>query len=1109
MNKRVAYILIFFLSLINFHAFSSHYMGGEITWECLSDGNYRFTMKLYRECNGILYDSIEPLNVTNNPTLSNISLKLVSRTDISPVCNSAGPAIHCNPTPSSPNTGAIEEWLYTSDALYPNGVTLSGIPPLQGWIFSYYGCNRNNCQNLINASSLCWFLRAVMYPFNGKDANPCFDNSPTFAEKPSSVICTGYPYTYNHDAWDKDLDSLSYEWAQPLESAGTPISSYVPGYSYTSPLPGPAIDPNNVAATINSHTGEMSFTSFTQGAFVVVIKVTSYKCGVKVAENFREMQIVLLACGNNSPPSLTAPFPDNSGNYVNYIDTVYAGSLVTFTMTAADSGLLPDGSPQTIHMFASGSQFGTNYTSTTSGCLNPPCATLNPAPQPPPVGVSGQNTVQTNFSWQTDCSHLTKTCGTISNVYNFIIKAQDDFCPAPAISVATITIVVLSTPVLPPPELRCASVNANGSVTLTWKAVSDSLNSFNSYHIYSSNNAMGPFSEIDSIFNINQTTYTDATVNANNQSVYYYIETRSGCNAVYYSSPSDTLETILLKATNSGAGTAILTWNPLHEPDLTTSDGWYHIYKGYPPGTWTLIDSTQSLTYIDSIRLCNAFVSYYVSIDDNLPCTSLSSVDGRQFQDIIAPATPVIDSVSVDLLTGKSVIGWMASSSSDTHGYIIYEDKSGIWVPIDTVYGKENTYYVNNSSIWSNPDSSSLSYCIAAFDSCRNTSPISINQNTIFLTSSLDICTNEITLNWTPYVNMLSGLNGYNIYMRENNGPVTLLGTNTSANLTYTYSSITPNALYVFSVQAINSAGVITSTSNSDTILAHVSPKPQFVYLRYATVRSNDHVEIKAIIDTSGYISKCRIMRSDYLAGPYNQVGTSTPLPLSNIITYKDFSANVNSKSYYYKIIIVDSCGYDVDTSNVGRTIYLVVEPTSNMTNNLSWNDYEDWLGSVQSYNVFRGIDDVLDPNPLVTLPAGSTSYTDDVSSYTSSNGKFSYIIYAYEGPGNPYLCADTSISNEAVAIQLPRFYVPNAFVPSGVNNIFIPVNVFVNTGNYVFTIYDRWGSVVFQTNDTKEGWNGKYQNSPAPSGVYVYHIKYKDEQGEYIEKYGTVTLLR
>ena len=564
----------------------------------------------------------------------------------------------------------------------------------------------------------------------------------------------------------------------------------------------------------------------------------------------------------------------------------------------------------------------------------------------------------------------------------------------------------------------------------------------------------------------------------------------------------------MVNAFNAGDGTAVLTWNALYSPNLPTSSGWYHIYKEYPAGTWTLIDSTQLLTYTDSIKLCSAFISYYVSIDDNLPCTSVSSIDGKTFNNIIAPETPVIDSVSVNTTTGYSTIGWAASSASDTHGYIIYENINGKCIPIDTVYGAGVTNYVNTHTLFGNTDSASLSYYIAAFDSCKNTSPISDYQKTIFLKSNYDICDRNITLNWTSYVNMYHGLKGYKIFMRFNNGPATLLATNSSSNLSYTQSSLMPNVSYIYFIQAFDSTGTITSTSNTDTIITRAISKPQFVYLKHVSVISNSYVEVKAIVDTSGYISNCKILRADTIIGPFTQVGISTPALLSNIITYNDFSANVNQRSYYYKVVIVDSCGNDIDTSNIGRTIYASALPSSDMTNYLSWNEYETWLGSVQSFNVYRRYDDT--PNTLLTtLPAGSTSYTDDVSSLTSSDGKFIYLIEALEGLGNPNLCSDSSISNEAVVVQPPRFYVPNAFVPRGVNNIFIPVNVFVNTSDYQFTIFNRWGIQVFQTNNTSEGWDGNYNGTKASEGVYVYFIKYKNSEGKYIEKQGTVTLLR
>lgn len=1104
-------VLLFALAFLSMNSFASHYMGGEITWECLSNGKYRFILKLYRECNGITYNNTESLSITNYSGLSSITMTLVTKTDISPLCNNGGPSIACLPSPSVANTGAVEEWYYTSDASYPTGVTLSGIPPSQGWIFSHTSCCRNPCTNIVNSSSLNWYLRAVMYSYNGQNANPCFDNSPTFAEKPSTVICTGYPFTYNHNASDKELDSLTYEWAQPLEAVNSPISSYAAGYNYLSPLPGPSQNVNNVPATVNPYTGEISFTSFTNGAFVTVTKVAAYKCGIKVAEIYREMQIVLLACGNNNPPQVTAPFINpTTGLYSNYIDTVYAGAIVTFPLSATDFEFLPNGSAQTLHLYASGSQFGTNYTSTTTGCLNPPCAILNPAPQSYPIGLAGQFGVQTNFSWQTTCDHLSTNvgCGSTSNVYNFVIKVQDDFCPAPAINISTITVVVLSTPVLKAPDVRCAAVDAAGNVILSWIPPIDTMNSFNSYHIYTSNSITGPFTLVDSIFNYNQTSYTHLGAGANTHTVYYYMKTRSGCLGKYYSPSSQKIQTIYLNVVNSGTGTAQLAWNAIHTPNFPTSLGWYRIFLEYPPGTWTQVDSTQLLNYEDTITLCNAFINYRIEIGDSSGCVSVSNIDGDLFQDGIAPPTPIMDSVSVDSLTGHSVLGWEASTSGDTKGYIIYENKNGIWVPIDTVYGITNTYFENTHPYFSNPDSASLSYCVAAFDSCQNTSPISTNQNTIHLTSQLDVCGGSVTLNWSPYSNMPGGIGGYYVFVSENNGVFQLLATNPSTSQSFLHTPLTQFSTYIYVVRAFDPVGTITSTSNADTIYAYTPNQPQFAYLRKASVENFDHVTVTGYVDVSAFVSTYRIMRSESITGPYILIGSVSPNTTSTI-SFSDFTAYVNQRSYYYKFVAIDSCGNEAITSNLGRTIYLTAEPDKDMKNQLEWNNYSQWLGSVELYNIYRKVDDVWDTSPIITLPGGTTSFTDDISQFINSEGVFGYYIEALEGAGNPYMFADTSISNEALALQPPRFYVPNAFAPKGLNNLFSPVSVFIDAADYNFKIYNRWGNMIFETSEINQGWDGKYEGEFCPQGVYVYSIKYKNSQNKLIEKTGTVTLMR
>jgi len=349
LRKKFFLFILVLLGLIP-EAFSSHYMGGEIIWECLPNGNYRFIMRVYRECGStVTFSDPETLN-TNAPcgaiTMRLYPNALAGKTDMSPVCNAdpTFPHVSCASTVGTSNAGGVEEWLYTSDVGHPNGVNINGVPPATGWYFSWTGCCRNPCTNITGSSSLDWFLRAIMYPYNGQNVYPCWDNSPVFIEKPTTVICTGYQFKYNPNATDKELDSLAYEWAQPLTAANTPITTYAANYSYNNPLPGPAFNTNNVPATINPYTGELTFTSFTQGAFVTVSKVTAFRCGIKIAEVFREMQVVLLNCGNNYPPEVTSPFINPvTGLYTEYIDTVFAGSIVSFGMSAQDLDFLNNG----------------------------------------------------------------------------------------------------------------------------------------------------------------------------------------------------------------------------------------------------------------------------------------------------------------------------------------------------------------------------------------------------------------------------------------------------------------------------------------------------------------------------------------------------------------------------------------------------------------------------------------------------------------------------------------------------------------------------------------------------------------------------------------------
>ncbi len=1091
-------------------AYASHWMGGEITWECQGGGDYVFKLKVYRDCNGVPGPNAAQLSVWNHPSINTIALTLISQTDISPSCNqvAGGPAaITCGVG----GPGAVEEFIFESAP-----ITITGVPPAQGWAFTWDNFFRNAAiNNLVDPDNSGITLRAVMYPFNGQNAGPCFDSSPQFAETPVTVACTGYPFRYNQNAYDPDLDSLAYSWGDPLDNLNgvfnPPVNpaaiQWEAGYSINSPLPGTTQNANNIPANMNPYTGEVSFTSFTQGNFVTVVKVESWRCGQKIAEVYREMQTVLLGCsGTNNPPVVTPPF--NGGT--SFADTVYAGDLVVFNFNSSDNETLQDGSQQTNILTPSGSQFGANFNDVNNGCPNPPCATLSD-----PIPLSGQNGIATTFSWQTDCSHVSSNngCSAESTTHTFVFRVSDDFCPAPGVNMPTISITVLGLPQVAAPDLRCASVAPNGDVTLSWEPTTDPMGSFTNYEVFVSGSPGGPYSSITTIPNINTTSYTHVGADAHLGSVYYYVATNSGCYGGQ-ATASDTLRTIFLEVDNPANGTAELNWNPIASPNVATSTGWYHIYQEYPvPGVWTLIDSTQygNESYIDTISVCTDTLNYRVEIADSSGCVSASSIDGDWFSDILPPTPPLINAVSVDTLNGLATIDWDPSPEQDTEGYIVLQLIGGAWVIIDTVWGINNNFYTH---LTSSVNAFSECYGLAAIDSCwsgvpssPNTSPMGTPHCSMYLTNSLDICPQEVNLEWNSYINWPAGVLQYEIYAIENGGTPVMVGVNTPNDTNFVHTNINAYSTYCYVVKAISNDGK-ESLSNKSCRYIHRPLQPTFNYLSVATVTSEESIAVRIIGDPAASVSHYRIERADEQLGPYVPVGTVGSAP--NPIQYTDFTPLPGEQEYYYQVVVVDSCGDDALTSNYARTMLLRVYADQNrLLNIVQWSSYRGWDGNIVAYNIYRSVSGVFDPTPIVTVPPTIQYYEDDVADLitTTADGEFCYYIEAVESFNN-YGVAEISHSNTVCAYQEPKVWIPNAFIIGGVNNTFQPVAGYIDFDAYRMRIFNRWGELIFETTDIAEGWDGTYKGDVVQEGAYVYEISYRSSEGKPIDRRGTLTLL-
>lgn len=637
-------------------------------------------------------------------------------------------------------------------------------------------------------------------------------------------------------------------------------------------------------------------------------------------------------------------------------------------------------------------------------------------------------------------------------------------------------------------------------MTLSWIIPPDPSGIFTRYEVYNSSAQAGPYVLVGNVNAYAQSSFVHLGSNGNTQSQYYYVVTVS--NGTVVSNSSDTLRSLFLNLNNLPVGIALLNWNTTHNPLLLTSSTTYTLSRQSPPGPFVPIYIGSNRSYKDTISRCSVFYNYKVAISDASGCISESNIVGDLFHDGNSPNLPLLDSVSVNS-NGSVTLGWEPSSSQDVVKYYIYKETTGgIWLVIDSVSGYNNTSYTYTGS---SANAGSENFCIAALDSCRNVSILGSGQaqKTIFLSSKYDICSRTANLTWTSYVNLPRGILEYDIYCSVNGGPYNVVGTSASAS--FLHKDLNPGDSYCYIVKVRNSDKSISANSNGSCIAATTPATPSYVYLKSVSVNFNQQIEVTYAVDTLKKYKGAIIFKSED-GITFNQLMINYANS-SFIETIVDTDVKPSEKNYYYKVQILDSCGNTSLISNTSKSVVLKVTHDNEkfFYNTLTWDDYSSWSGNVSSYNIYRSVNGVFDPVTIGNVSAGTYEYIDNVEDFVGDQGKFSYYVEAVEGAGNIYGFLDKAKSNSADAYVEVNVYVPNAFAPKGLNNVWLPIAQYVEKTDYKVTVLDRWGTKVFQTNSDTEGWTG----NGATDDVYIYMVEYKNARGEYIQLNGHLTLVR
>lgn len=347
MMKKLLLTLFFLLSFSTANA--SHMMGGDITYECISPGKYKLTIKVYRDCRGIPF---------SNPSIAafcadgggvnnsiNVNYTRTAINDITPICLNGTPP--CNPQNTMSNEG-VEEHIFEAiidfntspfKALKDAGCCEVKIKVEQQ--------ARNGAITNIIAGN--FYTDAMINICNvGTKCN----TSPQLSIPPVSYLCCNQPFIYNNGVREViDGDSLSYDLVNPLNGNGsnetytgnftaqlpmTPFCPPTPGSVNCRPLPN-AKPPRGFY--FDKETGDIIFTpTKCDEVGVIVIQITEWrkdsatKKWLKIGYTKRDMQLIVKKCPDNNPPYLSI-----KNKYA-----VCEGNRICFTILAKDDPYLPN-----------------------------------------------------------------------------------------------------------------------------------------------------------------------------------------------------------------------------------------------------------------------------------------------------------------------------------------------------------------------------------------------------------------------------------------------------------------------------------------------------------------------------------------------------------------------------------------------------------------------------------------------------------------------------------------------------------------------------------------------------------------------------------------------
>lgn len=390
-----------------------------------------------------------------------------------------------------------------------------------------------------------------------------------------------------------------------------------------------------------------------------------------------------------------------------------------------------------------------------------------------------------------------------------------------------------------------------------------------------------------------------------------------------------------------------------------------------------------------------------------------------------------------------------------------------------------------------NIDAIKSTYCfrLSANDGCDNAAVTS----NVVCSINLDVVAQDRqnALAWKEYPTAAT----FQSYKITRNG--TNLGAAIANRLTTSTidRSVTCGDQYCYQVTA-TVAGGAESVSPLRCVKAISNETPSLVQNPVVSVLEEEQkveVRIANTPRTGGTPSKFKIiyLRADNGSNDYKEVAVQ-----ENSLSFIDQTTTPADQSYCYKIQYENACGNRSEPTEPICSIRLYSKTNSTV----DWTPESPFLVPINRYEleILNEQGGLVDQVSL----GGNTNFNPD--DYNPDQQLFRYRILAYAQG-----VSQLSYSNFYVFTRDALVFVPDAFSPNGdnINDTFAAKGQFVDKSRMI--VYNRWGQVLFETNNALQSWDGNVNGQPATEGTYVYRLEITDLMGKGFVKTGTLLLAR